>query len=287
MSIPKEPRQQMINIMYLVLTAMLALNVSAEILNAFEMIDDSLNISNNAMSKKMSDGQKAFASAIEKNKFGAAYQPMVDEAVESGDKTIAYIDNLVADLIAKSNGEGYDAAETGKKLKSNRDKGTITEELITNGKGIELKDLLQNTRQTMLGLFDVNKFAENGDTLFKASDVASFKQAMPMQDLSGEFTDDHGKPVPWERKMFYQMPIAPALTLLNKMKNDVVATQAMAVEKLLGKVGEDELLFDNYLVGVVPNGKKFITGEEYEADIFLAASHMKSITLIAMVKSRI
>ncbi|MEL6988252.1 MAG: gliding motility protein GldM, partial [Bacteroidota bacterium] len=49
MSIPKEPRQLMINIMYLVLTALLALNVSAEIFNAFEMVDDGLKSANSAL----------------------------------------------------------------------------------------------------------------------------------------------------------------------------------------------------------------------------------------------
>ena len=42
MALPKEPRQKMINLMYLVLTALLALNVSAEILNAFKTVNKSL-----------------------------------------------------------------------------------------------------------------------------------------------------------------------------------------------------------------------------------------------------
>jgi hypothetical protein len=46
MALPKEPRQKMINIMYLVLTALLALNVSSEILNAFKVVDKSLTTSN-------------------------------------------------------------------------------------------------------------------------------------------------------------------------------------------------------------------------------------------------
>src|SRR6478609_7938022 len=51
MALPKEPRQKMINIMYLVLTALLALNVSAEILNAFKTVDDSLTGTNKTISK--------------------------------------------------------------------------------------------------------------------------------------------------------------------------------------------------------------------------------------------
>ena len=49
MSIPKQPRQLMINLMYLVLTALLALNVSAEIFNAFRVVDKGLKKSNVAL----------------------------------------------------------------------------------------------------------------------------------------------------------------------------------------------------------------------------------------------
>src|SRR5574343_305050 len=49
MALPAEPRQKMINIMYLVLTAILALNVSAEILNAFKVVDASLLKSNTSL----------------------------------------------------------------------------------------------------------------------------------------------------------------------------------------------------------------------------------------------
>ena len=45
MALPREPRQKMINIMYLVLTAILALNVSAEVIEAFKTVDKSLQSS--------------------------------------------------------------------------------------------------------------------------------------------------------------------------------------------------------------------------------------------------
>ena len=55
MSLPKEPRQKMINIMYLVLTALLSLNVSSEILNAFKTIEQSLMNSNVIIQKNNQD----------------------------------------------------------------------------------------------------------------------------------------------------------------------------------------------------------------------------------------
>jgi hypothetical protein len=58
MSLPKEPRQKMINMMYLVLTALLALNVSAEILNAFKTVNNSINTSNGVVTEKIPDLQR-------------------------------------------------------------------------------------------------------------------------------------------------------------------------------------------------------------------------------------
>ena len=61
MSIPKENRQQMINLMYLVLTALLALNVSSEILNAFKIINDSIVSSNKLLDINTETSYAAFA----------------------------------------------------------------------------------------------------------------------------------------------------------------------------------------------------------------------------------
>src|SRR5574339_566097 len=75
MALPAEPRQKMINIMYLVLTALLALNVSAEILNAFKTVDSSLTNTNKtinnstatiikSLQEKMSDPTSAVKARV-------------------------------------------------------------------------------------------------------------------------------------------------------------------------------------------------------------------------------
>jgi len=55
MSLPREPRQKMINMMYLVLTALLALNVSSEILNAFKTVNNSLEKTNSVITASTKD----------------------------------------------------------------------------------------------------------------------------------------------------------------------------------------------------------------------------------------
>ncbi|HNB80787.1 MAG TPA: hypothetical protein PLP14_01745, partial [Chitinophagaceae bacterium] len=68
MSLPKEPRQLMINLMYLVLTALLAMNVSSEILNAFRIVDNSINQSSKNIASKSSATILNFQDALEDKK---------------------------------------------------------------------------------------------------------------------------------------------------------------------------------------------------------------------------
>lgn len=64
MSLPKEPRQKMINMMYLVLTALLALNVSSQILEAFKTVDNSLNNATSIIEKKNVELFKSFEAKL-------------------------------------------------------------------------------------------------------------------------------------------------------------------------------------------------------------------------------
>src|SRR5215213_2570303 len=97
MSLPKEPRQKMINMMYLVLTALLALNVSSEILNAFKTVDKSITTSNgiidsknlvtyNSFAEKAKDPQTAAKTAI--------WKPKADKARALSAAIYADLDNL-------------------------------------------------------------------------------------------------------------------------------------------------------------------------------------------------
>ena len=101
MSLPKEPRQKMINIMYLVLTALLALNVSAEILNAFKTVDRSLMTATGIAEQKNVDIFKSFAKKIEDPKTkekAEIWLPKAEQANKLADDLSAYIDALKTEL---------------------------------------------------------------------------------------------------------------------------------------------------------------------------------------------
>src|SRR5581483_7654569 len=83
MSLPKEPRQKMINMMYLVLTALLALNVSVEVLNAFKTVNRSIEGSNDVVTKKNDQTYKAFGDALADAKTTEKAKPWAPKAYEA------------------------------------------------------------------------------------------------------------------------------------------------------------------------------------------------------------
>ena len=88
MSSPNEtPRQKMIGMMSLFYTALLALNVSAEILTAFSLVDGSLRKTNEITDGVISDTQNEFVKAMVNDSLGVAkYKALADQVVIEADK---------------------------------------------------------------------------------------------------------------------------------------------------------------------------------------------------------
>src|SRR5438477_12503949 len=97
MALPREPRQKMINMMYLVLTALLALNVSSEILNAFKTVNNSLQNTNTTIDKStgviMESLQKKLEDAQTKEK-ALIWMPRAQKAQQYAQDIYKYIQGL-------------------------------------------------------------------------------------------------------------------------------------------------------------------------------------------------
>ena len=138
MALPKEPRQKMINLMYLVLTALLALNVSSEILNAFKVVDISLQNSstnlaaaNSTIYKSLAD-KLADAKTAEKAKI---WEPKAAQAKKLSDDMTAYLEGLKKELKTGAGLEMIDGKESFKE--DNLDAASHL--FGTKGKGKELE----------------------------------------------------------------------------------------------------------------------------------------------------
>ena len=156
MSLPKEPRQKMINIMYLVLTALLALNVSAEILNAFKTVDRSLMTASGIVEKKNVDIFKSFQRKIEDPKTkekAEIWMPRALKAKALADVMYNYIDALKLELKHESELKIVDGKEEYKE----DDLEASTRLMISlppegKNKGKELFDKLTAVRKALLGI---------------------------------------------------------------------------------------------------------------------------------------
>ena len=252
MSIPKEPRQAMINIMYLVLTAMLALNVSAEILNAFTTLDKSLTESNNIVSTANGNMLSAIDQQAQAYSQFAPYFAKAKEVKTLSNDFYDYVEHLKSEIIEVSG--GVDEHNLPKGLKN---KDITTRLLVDEGKGEALKTKVLEARADLLNLVD--------EEVLKSS----MSETIPLN--INEVPADSEKEN-WAQFTFQQMPVAAVLPLLTKMQNDMKVSETAVLNFLFKKISENSaIILDAYQPVVSANAGYIIKGEPYEAEIFLGA----------------
>lgn len=267
MAIPKEPRQLMINIMYLVLTALLALNVSAEIFNAFKVVDKGLVDSNKSLDESNNALPDVIRERSKKRKELEVYAEKIEPARQISKELSDYIDGITTYMIDQTgdkngveDGGDYVEVQGVEELRGKKDKDITTRLLVDEGKGAELKAKIEEARAKFLELVD-------------EQDRAKFEQEMSL--VIDDDTWRHGrkkKNASWESFNFRQMPLAATLPIFSKFKNDAKSTEAAFLNYLMGKVGGEDVVFDKYTVVSAPKKSYIIKGETYETEIFLSAA---------------
>src|ERR1700722_20755304 len=158
MSLPKEPRQKMINMMYLVLTALLALNVSVEVLNAFKTVNRSIERSNVVVGEKNDLTYKSFQAKLADPQTMALAKVWAPPAlqVKSMSATItAYIESLKERLIQESNPK---MNKEGKREFTDGNLDAATRLMDKDGQGKILYDSLRKFRTDLLSMLDPANF---------------------------------------------------------------------------------------------------------------------------------
>ncbi len=281
MSIPKEPRQQMINIMYLVLIALLALNVSNEILNAFKLLNDSMTTTKQSVDEKVTNTLASFKAQVAKDKGkGQEFLTAAENSREVTAKFNALLDEMKEGVIEKSGGYKLDDAGNPlidgkgyKVIKSlDNQEGPSQYMVKIEKRAYELETEIGNTVNEYLGLFDIPGLPDSTQ-----QELATIKkQVAASLPLKVEPIPDDTKHPDWAYYNFYQMPCMAVVTMLNKFQNDAQATEAVIVDQLYQMTGQKKISFDRMKAALVPNSRKFIVGEKLEADIFLAATSSQS-----------
>ncbi len=246
MALPKEPRQKMINMMYLVLTAMLAMNVSAEILNAFKTVNNSLENTNATVNKstetimkslkeKMSDPTTAEKANI--------WYPKAEEVQKHTTELYNYIGKLKDQILRES---GYNPEE-GKFTYKEDNLDVATRILVEKDAG---KDLLKRLTDYE------NKVVSVDSTVAK-----EFRNKLPI-DISMPKTKKGNRT--WEAAYFRMVPTVASLTILSKFQNDLKTSENKIIAFCHNKVGEVAVRFDTYAAVVGQSSSYLMPGQELE-----------------------
>ncbi|MBS1634656.1 MAG: gliding motility protein GldM [Bacteroidetes bacterium] len=279
------PRQKMIGMMYLVLTALLAMNVSKQILHGYVSVNESIEKSKKNLEENNKRITEAFKSTINGNK---AAQPYFDKAVEAQkeiDEVYKYLDEVKFKVIEETEKpENPKSADT-MRLKFMEKTGSIdnydmpTHVLIGAEANApvsgpltakELKDKLNGLHDKLIGMLDKMQKTDGQHLLQADYDGLKKKIGSIKPTDSGE--EEDGIKMTWETENFYHLPEAAVVTNLNKMQADLKNVEAEILQVFSGASGKLAIKFDRLAAKVIAPSSYIQAGQQYQADIFLAAS---------------
>ena len=245
----------MINLMYIVLTAMLALNVSSDVLNGFSQVQEGLHRTNLNMSSKNDVQFKYLAELNEQNPAKVGPWFVKGTAVhERSAKIFNEIESLKKEIAAKADGKGADPLK------------------LVNQDDLEASSVVMLNPATNKGRKLRRSVDEYRD--FIASNIADpEKRKSVVEMLSTTVKAPAGTvgPVSWETKMFDNMPAVAAVTLLTKLQNDIRQAENETMTNLITNVDIGDVRVNQLNAYVIPNSNMIIRGGKYSANIVLAA----------------
>lgn len=245
MALPKEPRQKMINIMYLVLTALLALNVSSEILNAFKTVNRSLESSNQQVNLSTSTIMKSLEDKAADPQTKDRGVPWLEKAkVVVGTSKTLYdrIEALKTKILTLAGGKQGDPSVRFKE--DNLD--IVTKMMVKEGEGKKLLAELKKYQTDILGI---------------DSSIANEFKNTPFIDVTNPPGRD-GKVKDWDIAYFHMVPTVAGITILSKFQNDIKTAENKVVTFCHTKVGEVKIIFDAYAPIVGQNTNYLFPGQE-------------------------
>ncbi len=278
MSLPKEPRQKMINMMYLVLTALLALNVSVEVLNAFKTVNHSIERSNQVVDQKNGITYAAFTRELTDPQTAALAKIWAPPAmqVKSMSATMtAYIESLKERLIQESNPK---MNKEGKREFTDGNLDAATRLMDKNGQGKILYDSLRKFRVDLLKMLDPANYPDVSDKIKQdlKAQQDEFAKRLPIdtripESEAGNHMEGSDSAKNWTIRYFHMTPTIAALTILSKFQSDVKNSESQVVDYLHKQIGEVKVVFDKFEPLVSPSATYLMPGDNLDIQAGIGA----------------
>ena len=241
--------------MYIVLTAMLALNVSSDVLDGFVQVHDGLERTNETVSER-NDAVYAQleAFAIQNPEKGGVWLARASEVRIESQRVFSLIDSLKLAVVREADGD--DADPNNIENRENLEAAAVVMLNPATRNGAKLRAEIEQYRSFIQGFIVDSVKKVNID---KALSTAPFKQP----GLSA--------PQTWEESKFDNQPVVAAATLLTKLQNDIGYAEGEALTTLLSQVDAGDVRVNSMDAFVIPQSRMVMRGSRYSADIVLAA----------------
>lgn len=259
----------MIGMMYLVLTAMLALNVSAEVLDAFVLVENGLSQTTKNYRVKNEKLYNQFESQMLINEVKVKpWKEKADEVKRMANELIVFVQDLKHQVVLKSEGEGSEAIMEDKEINAehiqNKSDTNVGSNILIgperNGKATELKKMLIKYREFLISIIDAQRAPQL---------VESINSVLNTEDPPAK---PDGTIHTWESYRFEHIPLVSVIPQLTKVQVDVLNTEAEVVTYLLQQVDAGDFKFNKLDAVVIPNSNYIIKDNEFNAQVFIAAS---------------
>ena len=262
------PRQKMINMMYLVLTALLALNVSKEILNAFKTVNNSIMKSNSVVGDKNNATYTMFDEAVKDDqtaKKAAIWKPKADKVKTLSAELYNYLEATKLELKKRSDYKVENGVEEFKE----DDIDAPTYMMIEQKKGTEVYDKMLKFKKDLMACVDLNELkgqdGVNIEALKQQLDalekVLPISMDIPASHTGTQYSKD-GKG--WSESNFHMTPTIAALTILSKLQSDVKSSEAQMVDLLYGQIGKVKVVYNAFEAIVSANTNYCMPGDPVE-----------------------
>ncbi|MCR5471058.1 MAG: gliding motility protein GldM [Prevotella sp.] len=251
---PISPRQKMINLMYVVLMALLALNVSSEVLNGFSIVEDSLNRTTGNSSKQNLSIYQTFEEQMKANpQKTKVWYDKAQQVRQMSDSLYNLAMELKTAIVREADGSDGDIHD----IKNKEDLEAANQVMLApgSGRGGELFKAINSFRQRMLKMV--------GDEKQKRIIASNLTTEIPKN------AQTMGKN--WQEYMFESMPAAAAVTLLSKLQSDVRYAEGEVLHTLASNIDMKDIRVNLLEAFVIPSSKTIVRGDRFSARIVMAA----------------
>ncbi len=251
---PVSPRQKMINLMYVVLMAMLALNVSSDVLNGFSLVDKSLQTTTSNATQVNQGIYADFEEQMKANpKKVKEWYDKAQQVRQMSDSLFNFSEELKLLIVQESDGKEGDVQN----IQNREDLEAATSVMLApgSGRGEKLYNSINSYRERIIKMVT--------DSAQRRIIASNLNTEVPQNVRT------LGKN--WQEYMFESMPTAAAVTLLTKLQSDVRYAEGEVLHGLAANIGVKDIRVNELNAYVIPNAQTIVQGGRFSAQILMAA----------------